>query len=109
MGTIISALIDGPINILFFSVLLVVGRALLRREWLVSVVIWIVIILLAARGHDAHPMMDVLSAAIYAAVWISLLLQYGIFLVAVADSVLSLTYGLFHLWTFRAGMYCRQS
>ena len=94
VGTIISALTAGPIILLFYSVLLVVGRALLRREWLVSVVMGIVIILLAARGHEAHPMLDVLSAAIYAAVWISLILQYGIFLVAVAESVLALTYNI---------------
>jgi hypothetical protein len=38
--------------------------------------------------------MDVLAAATYAAVWISLAVKFGIFLVAVADTVLSLMYNI---------------
>jgi serine/threonine-protein kinase len=93
VAIIIPALASGPLNVLFFSVLLVVGRALLRRDWLAWVVIWIVITLIAARAHDAHPMMDVLVAGTYAALAILLTLRYGMFFFAVADSVLALIYG----------------
>jgi hypothetical protein len=90
VATTSAALTSGPIQLLLFSVLIVVGRALFRRDWLVWVVIWIAIVPYSTPGHAAHPMMDVLVSAIFAAVCLLLFVRYGIFLVAVADSVVAL-------------------
>jgi serine/threonine-protein kinase len=93
VATITPALLEGPIGALIFSVMFLVGRALLRRDWLVLIVLWISAALIATPNHDAHPMTDLLVAASIVAVLILLALQYGIFIYAVAQSVLSLIWG----------------
>jgi serine/threonine-protein kinase len=92
VATTVASLGGGPITILLLSVGLVVWRAVLRRDWLVWVVMWSVVSLFSFPDH-AHPMIDMLSVAIFAAVFVLLILRYGIFLLAVAESVFLL------IWT----------
>jgi hypothetical protein len=90
MATITPALTGGLINVLVVSVLLVIGRVLLRRDWLFWVVMWIVASLFATPNHDAHPIIDLLIAAIAMALALFLIIRYGIFVFAVANSVWAL-------------------
>jgi hypothetical protein len=84
------ALTIGLINVLVISMLLVIGRVLLRRDWLVWVVIWIVASIFATPNHDAHPIIDLLIAAISMSVALLLIIRYGIFVFAVANTVWAL-------------------
>jgi hypothetical protein len=92
VATTLAGLPAGPITVLCLSVLLVVWRAILGRDWLAWVVIWIFGSLVGTPNHDAHPMMDLLISAIIAALVVLLVIQYGIFLFAVAESVFALTW-----------------
>ncbi len=87
VGQATEALGRGPIYALVLSVLLVVGRALLRRDWLVWVVIGIVVTPFSMGGYGGYPMMDVLNAAMFTAVALLLIFRYGIFLYAVSSSI----------------------